>query len=118
MAVLARPWKSVTIPCGSIADLTFVTEKATRVEEIKRIFTEESESERYRGIPGVTRDPRVSSDILRDPWATVVDLEMTKVVIDGDLVKAMSRYDNEWGYAAPMVREAVQLSKAQQSRGA
>lgn len=105
------------IPCGSIADLTFVTEKATSVEEINRIFTEESESERYRGILGVTRDPLVSSDILRDPRATVVDLEMTKV-IDGDLVKVMSWYDNEWGYAAQMVREAVQLSKEQQSGGA
>ena len=100
------------VPCGSIADLTFVMERATSVEEINGIFSEESESERYRGILGVTRDPLVSSDILRDPRATVVDLEMTKV-IDGDLLKVMSWYDNEWGYAAQMVREAVQLSKGQ-----
>jgi glyceraldehyde-3-phosphate dehydrogenase/erythrose-4-phosphate dehydrogenase len=48
----------------------------------------------------------VSSDIVGDPRASIVDLELTKV-IDGDLVKVMSWYDNEWGYANQMVREAL-----------
>lgn len=97
------------IPCGSIADVTFVTKKATSAEEINGIFTGESEGERYRGVLGVTREPLVSSDILRDPRASIVDLEMTKV-IDGDLVKVMCWYDNEWGYAAQMIREAVAIA--------
>lgn len=96
------------IPCGSIADLVFLTSRGTSVEEVNRVFTEESKTDRYRGILGVTEDPLVSSDILRDPHAAVVDLELTKV-IDGDLVKVMAWYDNEWGYAAQMVREAVSL---------
>jgi glyceraldehyde 3-phosphate dehydrogenase len=50
----------------------------------------------------------VSSDIIGDSRASVVDLELTKV-IDGDLVKIMSWYDNEWGYANQMVREAVAI---------
>lgn len=104
------------IPCGSIADITFVTERPTSVEEINGIFTEESQSERYRGVLGVTSDPLVSSDILRDPRASIVDLEMTKV-IDGDLVKVMSWYDNEWGYAAQMVREAVVIASATAQAG-
>ena len=54
---------------------------------------------------GVSRDPLVSSDIIGDPRASIVDLELTKV-IDGDLVKVMSWYDNEWGYANQMLREA------------
>ncbi|MDR9502167.1 MAG: type I glyceraldehyde-3-phosphate dehydrogenase [Desulfurivibrionaceae bacterium] len=99
----------VPVLCGSLADLTFVTERPTSVEEVNRIFKEESESERYRDVLGVTEDPLVSSDILRDSRATVVDLQMTKV-IDGDLVKVMSWYDNEWGYAAQMVREAMGLA--------
>ena len=60
---------------------------------------------RYAGVLGVSRDPLVSSDIVGDPRASIVDLELTKV-IDGDLVKVMSWYDNEWGYANQMLREA------------
>ena len=93
------------IPVGSIADLTFVTSRKTSVDEVNQILTEEAETKRYAGVLGVSRDPLVSSDIVGDPRASVVDLELTKVV-DGDLVKVMSWYDNEWGYANQMVREA------------
>lgn len=58
---------------------------------------------RYAGVLGVSRDPLVSSDIVGDPRASVADLELTKV-IDGDLVKIMSWYDNEWGYANQMLK--------------
>jgi len=51
----------------------------------------------------VTQDPLVSSDILGQPYGALVDLEMTRVV-GGDLVKVLSWYDNEWGYAATLVR--------------
>ena len=97
------------IPVGSIADITFVTERATSVDEVNTIFREEAESNRYQGILGVAEDPIVSADIVRDPRASVVDLESTQVV-DGDLVKVMSWYDNEWGYAAQMVREARRMA--------
>ena len=70
------------IPVGSIADITFVTSRATTVEEVNRILTEEAE-ERYTGVLGVSHDPLVSSDIMGDSRASVVDLELTKVV-DGD----------------------------------
>jgi glyceraldehyde 3-phosphate dehydrogenase len=53
----------------------------------------------------------VSSDIIRDPRAVVVDLDLTRVV-DGDLVKIFGWYDNEWGYAAQMVREARGFSES------
>jgi glyceraldehyde 3-phosphate dehydrogenase len=98
------------VPVGSIADLVFVTEKPTSVEELNKIFTEEAESDRYKGIMKVTTDEIVSSDIIADPAASIVDLTMTQVV-DGDLVKMMTWYDNEWGYSNQMVREAIQLTK-------
>ena len=79
---------------------------------MNRLFVEEAESERYRGILGVTADPVVSSDIIQDPRASVVDLGMTQVV-DGDLVKVMSWYDNEWGYANQMVRAALSISRGE-----
>jgi len=96
------------IPVGSIADIVFVTERATSVEEVNGIFREESATDRYQGILGVSDDPLVSSDIIGDPRASIVDLEMTQVV-DGDLVKIMSWYDNEWGYTNQMVRQARQM---------
>lgn len=58
---------------------------------------------------GVSNDPLVSSDIILDPRVSVVDLGMTKVV-DDDLVKAMSWYDNKWVYTHQMIREALPLT--------
>ncbi len=98
---------------GSIADIVVVTERPTRVEEVNRILSEEASSDRYRGIVGVTNDPIVSSDIIRDSRASVVDLGMTRV-IDGDLVKILSWYDNEWGFTNQMVKEALQIAQAMQ----
>jgi glyceraldehyde 3-phosphate dehydrogenase len=98
------------IPVGSISDIIFVTDRKTTVEEVNQIFKEEAESERYAGILGVTEDPVVSSDMVGDPRAAIIDLGMTRVV-DGDLVKVMSWYDNEWGYTNQMIREALRIVK-------
>jgi glyceraldehyde 3-phosphate dehydrogenase len=99
------------IPVGSIADVTFLTSRPTTVDEVNRIFTEEADTERYAGVLGVSRDPLVSSDIIGDARASIIDLELTRVV-DGDLVKIMSWYDNEWGYANQMLREALSMTRA------
>jgi glyceraldehyde 3-phosphate dehydrogenase len=101
----------VPVPVGSIADIVFVTTRQTNAHEINAIFRQEARTERYRGILGVADDPLVSSDIIKDPRASIIDPSVTQVV-DGDLVKVMSWYDNEWGYAAQMVREAVRIAKA------
>jgi glyceraldehyde 3-phosphate dehydrogenase len=98
------------VPVGSLADIVCVTARATTVDEVNRLFVEEADSERYRGVLGVTSDPLVSSDIIKDPRASVVDLGMTQVV-DGDLLKVMSWYDNEWGYSSQLVREALQIAR-------
>ena len=101
----------VPLPVGSIADLTFLTSRQTSVDEVNGILAEEAATARYAGVLGVSHDPLVSSDIIGDPRASVVDLELTKV-IDGELVKIMSWYDNEWGYASQMVREALSMTRA------
>lgn len=98
------------IPVGSISDITFVTDRATSVDEVNRLFRQESDSDQYQGILGFTEEPLVSSDIVQDGRASIVDLTMTQVV-DGDLVKVMAWYDNEWGYANQMIREAVNFSR-------
>jgi len=98
------------VPVGSIADLVFLLKRNTTVEEINDLFREEAKSDRYRGIVAVSEDPIVSSDIIGDSHASIIDLEMTQVV-DGDLVKAMSWYDNEWGYSNQLVREATRVAR-------
>ncbi|MGH9382757.1 MAG: type I glyceraldehyde-3-phosphate dehydrogenase [Vicinamibacterales bacterium] len=98
------------VAVGSLADIVALAARPTTVDEVNRLFTEEAESERYRGVLGVTTDPVVSSDIVKDSRASVVDLGMTQV-IDGDLVKVMSWYDNEWGYSSQIVREASRIAR-------
>jgi glyceraldehyde 3-phosphate dehydrogenase len=105
------------VPVGSIADITFVTSRTTSVAEVNEILTEEAATARYAGVLGVSDDPLVSSDVIGDPRASIVDLELTRVV-DGDLVKVMSWYDNEWGYANQMLREAVSATGGAGSPGA
>jgi glyceraldehyde 3-phosphate dehydrogenase len=77
---------------------------------VNQLFVEEAESERYRGVLGVTSNPFVSSDIIKAPRASVVDLGMTQVV-DRDLLKVMSWYDNEWGHSSQLVREALRIAR-------
>lgn len=101
----------VPVAVGSLADIVFVTARGTSVEEVNGIFKEEALTERYREVLAVTEEPIVSSDIIQQAYASIVDLSMTQVV-DQDLVKIMSWYDNEWGYANQMVREALQWSGA------
>ena len=74
------------VAVGSLADIVALVTKPTTVDEVNRVFTQEAETERYRGVLGVTTDPVVSSDIIKDSRASVVDLGMTQVV-DGNLVK-------------------------------
>jgi glyceraldehyde 3-phosphate dehydrogenase len=97
------------VAVGSLADIVLVAERKTSVEEINQIFVEEAASDRYRGIVGVTDDPIVSSDIIKDPRASIIDLGMTRVV-DGDLIKILSWYDNEWGFTNQMVRQVVEIA--------
>jgi glyceraldehyde 3-phosphate dehydrogenase len=101
------------VPVGSISDIVFLAARPTSVEEINQIFQEEAQGEQYKGVLGVSDDGLVSSDIIQDSRAAIIDLEMTQVV-DGDLVKIMSWYDNEWGYSSQMVREAVRIAEKSQ----
>jgi len=96
------------VAVGSISDLVFVLGRETTAEEINAALREEAATERYREVLGVTEDPLVSSDILGDSRASVVQLDMTRVV-GGDLAKVMCWYDNEWGFTNQMVREALQV---------
>lgn len=98
------------VPAGCLVEITFLTERHTSVEEVNNIFCEEAGSNRYMGIVGINTEPIVSSDIAMDPRASVVDITMTQVV-DGDLVRVMAWYDNEWGFINQVIREAERVAK-------
>ena len=98
----------VPVAVGSISDITFISERPTTAAEINAILSEEAQSERYKLVVSVTDEPLVSTDIIKSPFAAVVDLEMTRVV-DGDLVKVMAWYDNEWGFTNQMIRQIASI---------
>jgi len=98
----------VPIPVGSLSDLTFVMERSVTVEEVNSILKEEAQTTRYKNVIDTTTEPIVSSDIVKSPFASTVDLGMTRVV-DGDLLKVMTWYDNEWGFTNQMIRQILEI---------
>ena len=83
---------------GSLVDLTFVPSKATSVEEVNAAV-EAAANGPLKGILAYTEDPIVSTDIVGDPHSSIFDASLTQIIGDGTLVKAVSWYDNEWGYS-------------------
>ncbi|PJE64444.1 MAG: type I glyceraldehyde-3-phosphate dehydrogenase [Candidatus Ryanbacteria bacterium CG10_big_fil_rev_8_21_14_0_10_43_42] len=98
----------VPIISGSIIDFTFLAKRDTSAEEINDIFRASAGMPQWQGILRVLEDPVVSSDIIGEPYGSLVDTTLTRVV-DGNLVKIMSWYDNEWGYAAMLLKHVHQL---------
>ena len=101
----------VPVVSGSIADVTFIAKKNTTVEEINKILSDAAKDSRWKGIFKVTDEPIVSTDILGEPFASIADLGMTRVV-DGNLVKVMAWYDNEMGYTHTLVEHVVKTGQA------
>ena len=94
------------VATGSLVDLTFEAARETSVEELNDAFRARADSGELAGILAYTEDPIVSTDIITDPFSSIVDGGLT-AVIDGTLVKAVAWYDNEWGYSNRVV-ELVQ----------
>ena len=95
----------------SLSDCTFLLKQKTTKEEINQVLMDASRNPRYAHVLAVTNEPLVSSDFIGDPHSSIVDLSLTKV-IDGDLVKIVAWYDNEWGYSNRLVEMAVLLGRA------
>lgn len=100
----------VPVICGSLTDFTFLSARPTTAEEVNNIFRKAAKEKGWQGILAVTEEPLVSTDILRQPYGAIIDLAMTRV-IDGDLVKVLSWYDNEWGYGAMLLKHVLAVSK-------
>ncbi|MDE0586145.1 MAG: type I glyceraldehyde-3-phosphate dehydrogenase [Planctomycetota bacterium] len=88
----------VPVPCGSVVDLVCEIEKdSVTVEEINAVVKAEADGA-MKGVLEYSEDALVSSDILRNPHSSVFDSGQT-MVMDGNMIKVVSWYDNEWGYS-------------------
>lgn len=91
----------VPTPDVSLVDFVAVLKKSAKAEEVNAALKSAAEG-CLKGILAYTEDPVVSTDMLRNPNSSIVDAQLTKV-LDGNLVKVVAWYDNEWGYSSRVV---------------
>lgn len=94
----------------SLADFTFLLKKKTTAEEVNQLFKKMTAHPFYKGVLAVTEEEMVSSDFIGNSYSAIVDLNLTKV-IDGDLLKVIAWYDNEWGYSCRLAEMARDIGK-------
>ena len=92
----------VPTPVVSLSDITAVLKRNTTKEEINEVFKRAAADPLYQGILAVTDEPLVSMDFKGNSHSSIVDLSLTNVV-DGNLIKVVAWYDNEWGYSNRLV---------------
>lgn len=100
----------VPVPNGSIIDFVVHTEETASVEAVNEAFRRAAESERLRGILGVTDEELVSQDIIGTTWSALVDLPSTMALGDR-AVKVLAWYDNEWAYARRVVDLTLHMTR-------
>ncbi len=96
------------VPVGSLLDLTVVTGRETSVEEINAAFAEQADRGAFAGVLAYSDDPLVSSDIVKSPYSSIFDSGLTSL-LEGDMVKVVAWYDNEWGYSNRCVELAQKI---------
>lgn len=100
----------VPTPVVSLSDITAILKRETTKEELVDTFKKAAKEPYYEGIIGVTEEELVSSDFIGDPHSCIVDLPLIDVV-DGNMVKIVAWYDNEWGYSNRLVELTVDFGK-------
>ncbi len=98
----------VPTPVGSLSDFAVLLKKDVTIEDVNNAFIEASNTSMYRNKLVTTREPLVSSDIIGNPASAIVDLSLTQVV-DGNFVKVIAWYDNEFGYSNRLVEEVIMV---------
>lgn len=99
----------VPTPDGSLVDLVVNVEKSTTVDEIRKLFKEAAARD-MKGILEYTDDPLVSTDIIGNPNSSIIDGQFI-TVIDGDMIKILTWYDNEWGYSTRLRDLIIKIAK-------
>ena len=97
------------VPTGSIVDLVVQVAKETSVDEVNALFRGKADTGDLEGILLYTDEPLVSSDIVNSPYSSIFDSDLT--MVNGNLVKVFSWYDNEWGYSNRLVDLVSMIGK-------
>lgn len=99
---------SIRVPLStvSLSDMVFLLKKNVTVDEVNAALVKASKTPRFKGVLATSSEPLVSSDYVGNPASATVDMQLTQVV-DGNLVKVVAWYDNEWGYANRLIEMAV-----------
>jgi glyceraldehyde 3-phosphate dehydrogenase len=100
----------VPTPVVSLSDFVIITKKKVTVEEVNEAFKKAAAEPYYQGILAVTEEELVSSDFIGNSHSAIVDLNLT-AVIDGDMLKVVAWYDNEWGYSNRLVEVVADAGK-------
>lgn len=100
----------VPVVAGSLSAILFLSARATTADEINGVLESAAGQDRWNRVLATTREQLVSSDIVGDPHAAIVDLSLTTVV-DGDLCSVYSWYDNEFGYTNSLVEHVVAVAR-------
>lgn len=100
----------VPTPVVSLCDIVFLTNKNTDEKRVNQVFKKAARSARFKNIIEASEDCLVSSDLIGNPVSSIVDLSLTKVV-EGNLVKVVAWYDNEWGYSNRLVDLAEYMKR-------
>lgn len=100
----------VPTPVASIADITALMKRDVTVEEVNEVFRKAAAEDYYQGILAATDEKLVSSDYIGNPCSSIVDLSLTAVV-QGNLLKVVAWYDNEWGYSNRLVELTADVAK-------
>jgi glyceraldehyde 3-phosphate dehydrogenase len=98
----------IPTPDVSIVDFVATLKREVTKEKVNAAFKEAAKKE-LKGILDYSEEPLVSSDLIHNPYSSIVDGPSTMVI--GNLVKVLSWYDNEWGYSVKMVRMIEKICK-------
>lgn len=101
----------VPTPVVSISDITALMKRDVTAEEVNDVFRKAAKEDYYEGILDATDEKLVSSDFIGDPHSSIVDLSLTQVV-QGNLLKVVAWYDNEWGYSNRLVELTIDVAKS------
>jgi glyceraldehyde 3-phosphate dehydrogenase (phosphorylating) len=100
----------VPTPNVSLVDFTFDAARETSADEVNGLMKKAANSNRFKGILGVTDEQVVSVDFNHDSHSSTFDLTQTQV-LDGRFVRVLSWYDNEWGFSNRMVEAAAAFGR-------
>lgn len=100
----------VPTPVVSLSDFVIITKKPVTVEQVNEAFKQAAKEPYYEGILAVTEEELVSRDFIGNSHSAIVDLNLT-AVIDGNMLKVVAWYDNEWGYSNRLVEVVADVGR-------